>query len=102
MQVRRIAIALALSLGCNLFLVGLSVIGGLNRDERSPLSKVIEVLGLPAGLIAWPFARLGHDLNEAVIMSASLIVFNALVAWFGLALLARRCRRVSESVGRRE
>jgi len=100
MQFRRIAIALALSLGFNCFLVVLSVIGGLNRDERSPLSKVIEVLGLPAGLIAWPFAGHGHDLSEAVIMGASRIVFYALLAWLGLTLLARR-RRVGGSVGRR-
>lgn len=93
LQTRRIVVALALSVGLNILLGALSVVSGAETNEHSLLSKIIEILGAPAGLIAWPFAAHGHDLAEAVIMTASLIFAYALVAWFVLAWLARRRRQ---------
>jgi len=66
----------------------LSLLAEQSHDEQSLLSKTIEIVGLPAGLIASPFVSHGHDIREAILMGISLVLFYAVVARIVLAVVA--------------
>jgi len=89
-QRNRVATALVLSIGFNCLLLIAAFITDTRDGTETVLSKIVSVLGLPAGAVAEVLGGGEHGGGgQVLVMLAASLVFYAAIAWSLLLLWVR-------------
>jgi|SRR5579872_523468 len=99
-QRRRIEVAGVLSLVFNCLLFVASFLTDPRGGNASTISRVIEILGLPAGAVAELLAGGAHGgTAQVIVMIGSSVLLYMGIAWIALRLFVRSPGRVQRSDG---
>lgn len=81
-------LALGISVGINAMLLAVSFLLSLSREDVPIVSKAVEMLGWPGGIIAELVVGQGHEWTQVVASIFGSVGFYWLVAWLGVTFLS--------------